>query len=173
MASLLYDLSVGSYLQTLGGVAGFLQRGLDHFRDNGVDPDEIVAARLCGDMLPLSFQIVSVAHHSLGAIEGVKHGEFGPPRRSPPTEYAALQKLVADTMEELKTLTPEEVNSLHGRDVIFKVGDYTAPFTAENFLMSFSLPNFYFHAATAYDILRWKGAPLGKRDFMGPMRIKA
>ena len=47
------------------------------------------------------------------------------------------------------------------------------PFVAENFIMSFSLPNFYFHAATAYDILRNKGVPLGKRDFMGPLRMKA
>ena len=46
------------------------------------------------------------------------------------------------------------------------------PFTAENFLLSFSLPNFYFHATTAYDILRHKGVPIGKRDFMGRMRMK-
>ena len=59
-----------------------------------------------------------------------------------------------------------------GRDVIFKVGDRTLSFTAEGFLMSFSLPNFFFHATTAYDILRHKGAPLGKRDFMGKMRLK-
>jgi len=45
-------------------------------------------------------------------------------------------------------------------------------FTAEGFLMSFSLPNFFFHATTAYDILRNKGAPLGKRDFMGRMKLK-
>jgi hypothetical protein len=46
------------------------------------------------------------------------------------------------------------------------------PFTAEGFLLSFSLPNFYFHATTAYDILRTKGAPLGKRDFLGALRMK-
>jgi hypothetical protein len=45
-------------------------------------------------------------------------------------------------------------------------------FTAENFLLSFSLPNFYFHATTAYDILRWKGVKLGKTDFLGAMRKK-
>jgi hypothetical protein len=46
------------------------------------------------------------------------------------------------------------------------------PFTAVGFLLSFSLPNFYFHSTTAYDILRSKGAPLGKRDFMGALRMK-
>jgi hypothetical protein len=52
------------------------------------------------------------------------------------------------------------------------VGDRTLTFSAEGFLMSFSLPNFFFHATTAYDILRQKGAPLGKRDFMGKLTLK-
>ena len=56
--------------------------------------------------------------------------------------------------------------------MLFAIGDFKVPFTAEKFLMSFSLPNFYFHATTAYDILRSKGVPLGKRDFMGQMRMK-
>jgi hypothetical protein len=61
---------------------------------------------------------------------------------------------------------------MEGKDVVFEIGGRKMPFTAEGFLMSFSLPNFYFHAATAYDILRMKGVPLGKRDFMGQMRMK-
>jgi len=52
------------------------------------------------------------------------------------------------------------------------VRDMRQPFTAEGFLLSFSLPNFYFHATTAYDILRAKGVPLGKGDFMGALRLK-
>ena len=50
--------------------------------------------------------------------------------------------------------------------------DIRLSFRAEDFLMSLSMPNFYFHAATAYDILRWKGLAIGKRDFLGRMRIK-
>ena len=53
----------------------------------------------------------------------------------------------------------------------FSMGDMRMDFTAEEFLLSFSQPNFYFHATTAYDILRWKGVPLGKRDFLGRPRI--
>ena len=68
MAISLYDVTVASYLQALGGVSGFLDRGLAHCRDNNIDPEEIVETRLYGDMLPFRFQIVSVAHHSAGAI---------------------------------------------------------------------------------------------------------
>lgn len=53
----------------------------------------------------------------------------------------------------------------------FKAGSFELPFIAENFVLSFSLPNFYFHATTAYDILRMSGVPLGKMDFLGPMRV--
>jgi uncharacterized protein len=173
MAISLYDLSVASYLQTLGGVAGFLERGFDHFTDTNVDPNAIVETRLHDDMLPMRFQIWSVAHHSLGAIEGVKKGVFGPPSPMPELDYRGLQKVVADTTEGLTKLTPAEVNDLEGTDVTFKIGEFKLPFAAEGFLMSFSLPNFYFHSATAYDILRNNGVPLGKRDFMGKMRTKA
>lgn len=173
MATPLYDLSVATYLQTLGGVAGVLDRGLDHCRETGIDPNEVVETRLFSDMLPLRFQIWSVRHHSLGAIEGVRTGVFTPPPELPPLDYAGLQKVVADTRAALGALTPEDVNALEGRDVLFQIRDFKLPFTAEGFLLSFSLPNFYFHATTAYDILRSKGVPLGKRDFMGAMRLKS
>jgi hypothetical protein len=173
MATSLYDLSVASYLQTLGAVSGFLEKGLKHLEANGTDPDGIVETRLYGDMLPFRFQIVSVCHHSLGAIEGAKTGLFAPPSDMAPHGYKALQQKVADTTAALKALTPDEVNALSGKDMAFQLGSMKMPFTVDNFVMSFSLPNFYFHATTAYDILRMQGAPLGKRDFMGPMRMKA
>jgi uncharacterized protein len=172
MAIALYDLSVASFQQTLGAVSGFLDRGLAHCRDNNIDPQEIVETRLHGDMLPFAFQIVSVAHHSAGALEGVKNGLFTPPGGFDGLDYAALQGLVTGAQERLAKWTPAEVNALEGGDMAFQIRDFKMPFTAENFLMSFSMPNFYFHATTAYDILRSKGVPLGKRDFMGQMRMK-
>jgi uncharacterized protein len=92
---------------------------------------------------------------------------------TPGIDYAGLQAQVKDARDELAALTPDAVNSLVGRDVTFKLGDRALPFTAEGFLMSFSLPNFFFHATTAYDILRNKGVPLGKRDFIGRLKLKA
>ncbi len=172
MAISLYDATVGSFLQTLGGVSGFMERGLAHCRDTDTDPESIVETRLYGDMLPFRFQIIAVAHHSLGAIEGVKKGLFGPPTENRPLTYAELQGLVSETRTKLAGLSREEVDALQGGDVTFQIRDFKVPFVAENFLLSFSLPNFYFHAATAYDILRHTGAPLGKRDFMGEMRTK-
>jgi hypothetical protein len=68
MAFSLYDATVANYLQILGAVGGSLEKSLAHFQEKGIDPDEIVQSRLAHDMQPLRFQIVSVAHHSRGAM---------------------------------------------------------------------------------------------------------
>jgi uncharacterized protein len=172
MAFSLYDATVANYLQLLGAVGGFLEKSLIHFRDKGIDTAGIVEAAIAPDMLPLRFQIISVARHSRGAMEAAKSGVFAPSADKPGLDYAALQALVTQARDELSALTPEAVNALVGGDVTFQVGDRALPFTTEGFLMSFSLPNFFFHATTAYDILRHKGAPLGKRDFVGKMKLK-
>jgi uncharacterized protein len=171
MATSLYDATVGSFLQTLGGVEGFLSRGFDHCRDNNIDPESIVASRVYEDMFPFRFQVTSTVLHSLGAIQGVRKGVFSP-AMSPEFTYAELQKHVADARAALKEVSAAEVNGFEGRDMKFEFRDRSIPFTAENFLLSFSLPNFYFHSSMAYGILRSKGVPLGKRDFMGQLRIK-
>ena len=172
MAISLYDASVLAYLQTLGAVSGFLERGLSHCRDNSIDLEEIVATRLYPDMLPFRFQIQSVVHHSVGAIEGIRSGIFRPPSDLPLHNYPDLQGLVNDARDAMTKLTPEAINAHEGAEVIFEFRKSRLPFTAKGFLLSFSLPNFYFHATTAYDILRSKGVPVGKRDYLGTLRLK-
>lgn len=172
MAISLYDVSVASFKQSLAGVAGFLEKGRAHFEAAGDSADEFVGSKLAPDMLPFTFQVVSVAHHSLGAIQGVKAGVFTPAGPTPEPGYAGLQKLIADAQAGLAALTEDEVNGLEGKDVVFKLGEMQMPFTAEGFLMSFSLPNLHFHATTAYDLLRLKGVALGKRDYLGQPRMK-
>jgi hypothetical protein len=172
MAISLYDCSVTSFLQVLGAVSAFLEKGRAHLVETGKDPEAIVTTRLHDDMLPFAFQIASVAHHSKGALAGAKAGLFHPPGPPGQPTYAELQKWVADAQAELKALTPDEVNALEGKDLVFHLGSRQLPFTVENFLLSFSTPNLHFHATTAYDILRQAGVPLGKRDYMGALRLK-
>ena len=167
-----YDLTIGSYVQILAAATGVLQKGADHFAAKGIDLAEIVETRLIPDMANLHFQVTSVTHHSLGAVNAFESGEFRPPKY-PPCGYAELQALTGNTLDELKAKSRDEIDALAGGKVVFKIGGNEIPFTAENFALSFSLPNFYFHATTAYDILRMKGVPLGKRDFIGAMKVGA
>ncbi len=168
----LYEISVPNYLQTLGAVGAFLDKAQAHFRESGIALGEIVGTRLYPDMLPFRFQIQSVVHHSVGAIEGIQQGVFRPPSNLPEHTYDELQKLVSDARETLQKVAPETVNARAGADMTFEIRGTKVPFTAEGFVLSFSLPNFYFHATTAYDILRSRGVPIGKRDYLGRMRLK-
>ena len=104
--------------------------------------------------------------------EAVKSGLFAPPALVGPIPFVELQAMMAQTETALKAFTPNEVNRWAGRDLDFQIGPRRLPFTAENFFLSFSLPNFHFHAVTAYDILRSRGVPLGKRDYEGRLRTR-
>ena len=170
MALSIYDSTIPSYLQIIDGVSGVLAKGLGHCEEQGIDPAEMVEASLHPDMLPLRFQIISVAHHSLGALRGMQEGVFTPPPSMPDLDYAGLQGLLDNARTELAAEPVEAVNALEGGSLVFKLSSMEMPFSVENFITSFSLPNVYFHATTAYDILRMKGVPLGKMDYLGPIR---
>ncbi len=172
MAFSLYAATIPSNLQVLGAVAGLIGKAESFCADKGVSPEDIIQARLAPDMQPFAYQVKSTVVHSLGAIEGVRRGVFSPDMSAPPADFAALKTRVTESMAALQALEPAEVDAFVGRDMRFAFGDRHADYTAENFLLSFSQPNFYFHAATAYDILRWKGVTIGKRDFLGSTRRK-
>lgn len=172
MSLSMYAVTVPAYRQTLGAVGGLLRTAQAFCAEKGIDAAELIQARLAPDMLPFAYQVKSTAVHSLGAIDGVRKGVFSPDRTPPPETFAALEARIASTMSALEAIEPAEVESFAGRDMRFEAGSHRLEFTAEDFLLSFSLPNFYFHAATAYDILRWRGVPIGKRDFMGRLRLK-
>ena len=169
----LFDITVDTFDRTLGAMTGILKKGREHLMAEGADLTAALEASLHPDMKPLRFQIVSVGMHSLGALQAVRDGVFAVSNMHEGVDYAGLEKLVSDARAGLKDFSREMVEGFEGKDIEFRFGEKALPFTAEGFLLSISLPNFYFHAATAYDILRYKGVPLAKSDFLGQIRMKA
>jgi uncharacterized protein len=169
----LYAATVPSYRQILGAVSGLLAKAESFCAEKNLAPEEIIHARLAADMLPFAYQVKSTSVHSLGAIEGLRKGVFSPDLTPPPQTFHDLKANIAHALSALETIDPKEIDAFVGRDMRFAFGERQLNFTAEDFLLSFSQPNFYFHAATVYDILRWKGLPIGKRDFAGRLRLKA
>lgn len=167
----LYDASVGSYLQLVPAVSALLDKAATHFGAEGVALDELPDWRLHETMLPLRFQVASVVHHSVGTIEGMRSGIFSPPAYDAKLGFTAMRASLDEALATLGALQAEDVNALAGKAMEFVMGDLRLPFSTENFVLSFSLPNFHFHATTTYDILRHRGLPLGKRDYMGRLRI--
>ncbi len=166
-----YDASVASYLQTLGGVANVLAKGEALAAEGKLDLDAVVSHRLREDMLPFSFQVISVWHHSLGAIEGIKAGLFQPPPKMSGMNFERCKELVTEAIDGLQQESREDIDALSGKPLTFRMGSTEIPFTTDSFLLSFSLPNFYFHATTTYSILRLHGVPLGKMDYLGALRV--
>lgn len=166
----LYDVSVKTSLQMLEASIALLQKAKEHFGEDKIN--ELLNYQLTDDMLPLTFQIRSVRHHSLGSLEGMRAGEFSPPPPMDETDINGYLKHLEDARDELKSVSEEEVNALTGKPMFFRMSNkYEVPFLAENFAASFSIPNLMFHATTLYDMLRINGLPIGKVDFLGAMRV--
>lgn len=172
MAFSLYSATVPSCQQILGSISGLIDKAEAYCTEKGIAPQDIIQARLAPDMLPFAYQVKSTSVHSIGAIEAVRKGVFSPDMTPYADTFAALKAQVAETLAALGKVSAAEVDGFVGRDMRFSFREHHIDFTAENFLLSFSQPNFYFHATTAYDVLRWKGLAIGKRDFMGKLRSK-
>ncbi len=166
-----YEAGVETYGRILDSVAGIMEKGAAYATENNKDLNEFVHAKLQDDMMPLHFQVVSVCHHSWGALQGMRDGTFAPPSFELDKDYQGLQALVKEARGGVSSFSEQDANGLAGKSLIFALGKNELPFTNENFLLTFSLPNFYFHATTTYDILRMLGVPLGKMDFLGAMKI--
>lgn len=173
MSTTLYDLSVPTFLQTIRAIGGVLDRAATHFVDAGIDPEEIVTARLIEDMAPFHFQIEAAWHHAVWGVTALETGAFTPPALVGPVPFAALQGMIAEAESSLTAFTPDAVNACAGRDLDLQIGPRRLAFTSETFILSFSLPNLHFHAATAYNILRSRGVPIGKRDYEGTLRTRS
>ncbi|GGE00451.1 hypothetical protein GCM10011515_20330 [Tsuneonella deserti] len=167
----LHAAFVPSALQMLGTAHHLIDKAEAWCGEQGGEPGAIIGACLHEKMLPFAYQIKSVADHTGGAIDGLREGLFSPHMDAPPQDFAGLRTRLDQAIATMEAVTEEELEAKIGAPMTFQMRDFRMPFTAENFLLSFSQPNFYFHTATAYDILRMKGLDVGKRDFLGRMRL--
>ena len=171
MSHRLSETVITTYQQIIPAVLGYLEKGRAHYETIGEDINEAVNLRLAEDMQPLHFQMVSVVHHSMNALTSVETGNAGPPDFSLAFNYADLTAHVQSALDAVNTADLDALDARAAESVTFRMGSREMPFTAANYLLSFSLPNFYFHASTGYDLLRLKGVKLGKMDFLGKMRM--
>jgi hypothetical protein len=173
MALTLYDAFVPNCQQAIGALPGLIDKGEAFAKENGISEEEMMGCRLAEDMWNLPWHIRSCWVHSAYVISLLPTGEFSPDFTELPQNWAEMRAMVAKTLDELGKVTPEQLDAVADSTIGFVLGGKRLmEFTGQNFLMSFSQPNVYFHATTFYDILRMKGVPLGKRDFMGMPRIK-
>lgn len=168
----LYAATVPTFLQILPSLGTLCDKGAAWCAEQGVPEAELVQARLAEDMWPFAMQVRAAWLHSAGAIEGVGKGETSPDFSDPPADFATLKAGVDRAVASLEATSPETVNALVGKDTCFRIGERRMDFLVEDYLLTFALPNFFFHATTAYAILRSRGLDIGKRDFLGGLKLK-
>ena len=167
----LYDAVIPSQLQIIAAVRALVDKAKNHCEDTGTAAEDVIGARLIDDMQPFSYQVKCCREHSLGAIEAVREGVFTPSLAVPPDSWDGLYEKLDEAKAGLEAVSVEEMDGFVGRSMEFRFKQTVMPFLAEHFLFSFAQPNFYFHATTAYDLLRERGFQIGKMDFVGMPRM--
>ncbi|HUJ86643.1 MAG TPA: DUF1993 family protein [Burkholderiales bacterium] len=162
----MYQASAPRFANTLGNLAGVLDKAQAHAEAKGLDPLVLTACRIFPDMFPLSRQVqiaTDTAKGALARLAGVEIPKYEDNEQS----IAELKARIAKTVAFLAGFKPEQVDGSEDKELTIKLGKNEVSWKGMQYLLGFALPNFYFHVTTAYCILRHNGVELGKRDYIG------
>jgi hypothetical protein len=166
MSTSLYDLTVPVLIRALRNLSAILEKGAAHARDQGIDPNDLIEARLAPDMLALPGQVQRASDSAKGCV--VRLGGIpNLPMADDETTFEQLQARIAATIAFLEAAPREAIDGQEDREVVLQTPSGAFPFKGRAFALGFVLPNVLFHVTTAYAILRHKGVPLGKFDYLG------
>ena len=162
----MYQASVPRFINILGNLSNILDKAQAHVDAKKLDPATLTAYRLFPDMLPMKKQIQIACDTAKGAAARLAGVEI-PVHEDNETTLAELKARIAKTTAFLQTVTPEQIDGTEDKEIVIKRHDKETRYNGLQFLLGQALPNFYFHVATAYNILRHNGVEIGKRDYLG------
>ncbi|NVD39489.1 DUF1993 domain-containing protein [Ensifer sp. HO-A22] len=165
MALTMYRLSVPTFVHGFGVLGKLLDKAEAHANETGLSLDDLVNARLTADMLPLSGQVQRASDTSKGTIARLTDLQV-PSFPDEEKTFSDLRERIAKTVAFLETVRLADLDGSETREVTLNFTKLKMTLSGEDYLLKFVLPNFYFHLTTAYDILRHKGVPVGKADFI-------
>ncbi|KAL4916737.1 hypothetical protein BDW62DRAFT_202398 [Aspergillus aurantiobrunneus] len=166
MSSAFNTYTIAPFIKGLKSLSHTLKKGEEHASQNNIPLDDLVNAALIDDMKPLSFQVFITANIAIKTLSRATSVE--PPAQEPSDKtFADFYKRIDETIAALEKADPAAFAANEGKTFKAPVGPKEFEFTPESYALAFSIPNFYFHLVTAYDILRAKGVPVGKADFLG------
>jgi hypothetical protein len=166
MSLSMYQASVPVFTQILGALGNVLGKAEAYGTARKLDPAVLPGARLFPDMLPLASQLHIACDFAKGAtarLAGVEVPTWSDDEKT----LAEFRARVAKTSDYVQGFKPAQIDGSEEREITLKMRDTTRTFKGQPYLLHFVLLNFFFHASTAYDILRHNGVELGKRDFLG------
>jgi hypothetical protein len=166
MSMSMYAAGVPLMKTLLGALSNVLQKGADHAKAKGFDESVLVNSRLAPDMFALARQVQIATDMAKGGVARLAGAEI-PTYEDNETTIEALKARIAKTLAFIDGIPANKIDGTEEKEIVLKMraGDMT--FTGQRYLTGFVLPNFTFHCATAYNILRHNGVDIGKRDFLG------
>ena len=163
----LYDITVEAFTPMLRTLSTLLDKGAEHAKAKGFDPAVLVNARLAPDMFPLSRQVQIACDQAKNAAARLR-GQEPPVFPDDETTIDQLRARIERTLEYMATAKAAEFEGGEDRDIVMPLrGDMVLEVKGLGFARDWTIPHFYFHVVTAYDILRHNGVELGKRDYLG------
>lgn len=163
----LYAASIPVFKQMLTALGNVLAKAEAHATAKNIQPDALLQARLFPDMFQLTRQVQIAVDFAKGASSRLA-GIEPPKYEDSQTTFAELQALLSKVLALLDTIKPEQVDGNEEREIVLRPGtDKEKRLSAQAYLLHYSLPQFFFHVTTAYDLLRHNGVEVGKRDYMG------
>ncbi|MBB5608116.1 MULTISPECIES: DUF1993 family protein [unclassified Janthinobacterium] len=166
MSLSMYDASIPVLIRGLGIMSDYLDKAAAYAVEKNIPVSVLLQARLAPDMLPLAGQVQRASDNAKGGAARLA-GVSGPTFADTETTLEELQERVAKTVAFLETITPEQLAGSASRSNELRFRSINGVMRGDVYLLSFLLPNFFFHITTAHDILRHNGCQLNKRDYIG------
>ena len=166
MAISMHQITVPLFVRHLTGLAGCLKKAQAHYADKKYDESTLLCYRFYPDMFNFTRQVQAATDHAR-KCSALLAGQEAPAYDDNEKSLADLIGRVEKTIAYLNTLKSTQVDGSEDKSVTLKVRDREMNFKGMELLLNRSLPNFYFHTTTAYDIMRHNGLEIGKKDFMG------
>ncbi len=162
----MYSVSVPIFIQHLLALSGVLDKAAAFAEAKKVDPAVLLNMRLYPDMYPMARQVQEASKHA-ARVSGYLAGVETPTLPSAAATIPELKLLISTVVDFLKSLNPSQIDGSENKEIKIKGSSGERVYVGQSLLLNHSLPNFYFHCTTAYDLLRHAGVDLVKRDFMG------
>jgi hypothetical protein len=162
----MYQASVPRFANTLGNLAAILDKAQAHCDARKIDPLVLTGFRLYPDMFPFSRQVQIACDTAKGAVARLAGAEI-PKHEDTERTFQELKARIAKTLDFLQSVKRERVDGSEDKEIVLQMRSGDRRYGGLQYLLGHAVPNFYFHVATAYDILRHNGVELGKQDYLG------
>ena len=164
----MYQASVPVFVRTLTNLKSILEKAARHAEARKIEPAALLEARLFPDMFPLARQVqiaTDFARGTAARLAGVEPPSFADDEAT----FAELVSRIERTLAYVDTVKAADIEGSERREIVRPIRGEPHRFTGLSYLLQFALPNFFFHATTAYAILRHNGIEIGKADFIGEL----